>query len=32
MHIGTVLFEWIPATANGEAHRLVAGALESATG
>jgi ribonuclease HI len=32
MRIGTVLFEWIPATANGEAHRLVAGALESATG
>jgi ribonuclease HI len=30
MRIGTVLFEWIPATANGEAHRLVAGVLESA--
>jgi ribonuclease HI len=24
MRIGTVLFEWIPAAANGEAHRLVA--------
>jgi phage tail tape-measure protein len=32
MQIGTVLFEWIPATAKGEAHRLVAGALQSATG
>jgi ribonuclease HI len=32
MQIGSVLFEWIPATANGEAHRLVAGVLESATG
>lgn len=32
MQIGTVLFEWIPATANGEAHRLVAGALGSAGG
>lgn len=30
MRIGTVLFEWIPADANGEAHRLVAGALASA--
>ena len=29
MRIGTVLFEWIPAAANGEAHRLVAQALES---
>jgi ribonuclease HI len=29
MRIGTVLFEWIPAAANGEAHRLVAGVLES---
>jgi ribonuclease HI len=28
MQIGTVIFEWIPATANGEAHRLVARALE----
>jgi ribonuclease HI len=28
--IGTVVFEWIPADANGEAHRLVAGALEPA--
>ena len=28
MRIGTVLFEWIPASANGEAHRLVAHALE----
>jgi ribonuclease HI len=27
MRIGTVLFEWIPADANGEAHRLVAQAL-----
>jgi ribonuclease HI len=32
MRIGTVLFEWIPADANGEAHRLVAGALASAGG
>jgi len=32
MRIGTVLFEWIPATANGEAHRLVAGVLGSAGG
>jgi ribonuclease H / adenosylcobalamin/alpha-ribazole phosphatase len=30
MRIGTVLFEWIPAAANGEAHQLVAGVLESA--
>lgn len=30
MRIGTVLFEWIPATANGEAHRLVASVLGSA--
>jgi ribonuclease HI len=29
MRIGTVLFEWIPAAANGEAHRLVAQALQS---
>jgi ribonuclease HI len=29
MRIGTVLFEWIPAAANGEAHRLVAEVLES---
>jgi probable phosphoglycerate mutase len=28
MRIGTVLFDWVPATANGEAHQLVAGALE----
>lgn len=28
--IGTVLFEWIPATANGVAHQLVAGVLGSA--
>jgi len=32
MRIGTVLFEWIPSAANGEAHRLVAGALGSAGG
>jgi ribonuclease HI len=31
MRIGTVTFEWIPATANGEAHRLVAGVLETAS-
>ena len=30
MRIGTVLFEWIPATANGAAHQLVAGVLRSA--
>ncbi len=30
MRIGTVLFEWIPATANGAAHALVARVLESA--
>lgn len=30
MRIGTVLFEWIPANANGAAHELVARALESA--
>jgi ribonuclease HI len=30
MRIGTVLFEWIPAAANGEAHQLVAQVLESA--
>jgi ribonuclease HI len=29
MRIGTVLFEWIPATANSEAHQLVAGVLAS---
>jgi hypothetical protein len=29
MRIGTVLFEWIPAAANGAAHRLVARVLES---
>jgi ribonuclease HI len=29
MRIGTVLFEWIPAAANGEAHRLVARVLDS---
>jgi len=29
MRIGTVLFEWIPAAANADAHRLVAQALES---
>jgi ribonuclease HI len=29
MRIGTVLFEWIPAAANGEAHQLVARVLES---
>jgi probable phosphoglycerate mutase len=28
MQIGTVLFEWVPAAANGEAHRLVAEALD----
>lgn len=27
MRIGTVVFEWIPATANGAAHQLVAGLL-----
>jgi ribonuclease HI len=32
MRIGTVLFEWIPAAANGEAHQLVAGVLESGGG
>jgi ribonuclease HI len=29
MQIGTVVFEWIPAAANGEAHRRVARVLES---
>lgn len=29
MRIGTVLFEWIPAAANGEAHQLVARALDA---
>jgi ribonuclease HI len=29
MRIGTVLFEWIPAAANGDAHRLVARMLET---
>lgn len=32
MRIGTVLFEWIPATANGEAHQLVASVLSTARG
>jgi ribonuclease HI len=32
MRIGTVLFEWIPAAANGEAHQLVAQALDAARG
>jgi probable phosphoglycerate mutase len=32
MRIGTVLFEWIPATANGEAHQLVASVLSSTRG
>ena len=32
MRIGTVVFEWIPAAANQEAHRLVAGVLELHTG
>lgn len=32
MQIGTVLFEWVPAAANGEAHRLVAGAMASGHG
>ena len=27
MQIGTVLFEWVPAAANGDAHRLVADAM-----
>ncbi len=29
MRIGTVLFEWIPASANGAAHELVAGVLRA---
>jgi ribonuclease HI len=29
MQIGTVLFEWIPATANGQAHELVARVLQT---
>jgi probable phosphoglycerate mutase len=29
MQIGAVLFEWIPAAANGEAHRLVAEVMAS---
>jgi ribonuclease HI len=29
MQIGTVIFEWVPANANGEAHRLVASALDA---
>lgn len=29
MRIGTVLFEWIPASANAEAHRLVASVLSA---
>ena len=28
MRIGSVVFQWIPAAANREAHRLVAGVLE----
>lgn len=32
MRIGTVLFEWIPASANSEAHRLVAEVLGSRDG
>ena len=32
MRIGTVVIEWIPAAANQEAHRLVAGVLELHTG
>ena len=32
MRIGTVVFEWIPAAANQEAHGLVAGVLELHTG
>jgi ribonuclease HI len=32
MRIGTVLFEWIPASANGAAHELVAGVLGAAEG
>jgi ribonuclease HI len=28
MRIGTVVFQWIPAAANQEAHRLAAGVLE----
>jgi probable phosphoglycerate mutase len=32
MRLGTVFFEWIPASANGRAHGLVARALESACG
>lgn len=32
MRIGTVLFEWIPASANTEAHRLVASVLGSGGG
>jgi len=31
MRIGTVLFDWVPATANGGAHRLVADALKLPT-
>ncbi|MGZ4313515.1 MAG: ribonuclease HI family protein [Solirubrobacteraceae bacterium] len=30
MRIGTVLFEWVPAAANTEAHQLVAHVMESA--
>jgi probable phosphoglycerate mutase len=32
MRIGTVIFEWIPASANGAAHEQVARALRSAPG
>ncbi|MFL5861273.1 MAG: ribonuclease HI family protein [Solirubrobacteraceae bacterium] len=32
MRIGTVRFEWIPATANGEAHQLVARVLDAGPG
>ncbi len=29
MRIGTVIFEWIPAAANGDAHELVARVLQA---
>jgi ribonuclease HI len=32
MRIGTVVFEWIPAAANGEAHELVAAVLRAPGG
>ena len=32
MRIGTVVFEWVPATANGEAHQLVSAVLERPPG